>query len=121
MYNLATFDIMGDLTFGDTLNVLTGTGNSHWASFIFDNVKMNAIRRLAGYYPWTSVFLRALIPRQLVEGSIARYDKCKERETGYPGTDGTRYLGSDNGPKGKTASDPRGYVRKSPDLHGCWH
>ncbi|KAJ5374312.1 cytochrome P450 [Penicillium concentricum] len=79
MYNLATFDIMGDLTFGDTLNLLTGTGNSDWVSFIFDNVKTNAILRLAGYYPWTSVFLRALIPQSLVEASIAHHDKCKER------------------------------------------
>ncbi|KAJ5503665.1 hypothetical protein N7463_006539 [Penicillium fimorum] len=79
MYNLATFDIMGDLTFGDTLNFLTESGNSDWVSFIFDNVKTNAIRRLAGYYPWTSVFLRALIPTSLVEASIAHYDKCKDR------------------------------------------
>ncbi|GLA84866.1 hypothetical protein AtubIFM56815_009087 [Aspergillus tubingensis] len=27
MYNLTTFDIMGDLTFGDPLNLLKGTGN----------------------------------------------------------------------------------------------
>lgn len=58
MCNLATFNIMGELTFGDSLNVFTGIENSDWGLFIFCNSP------IGGLLPRTYVLLRALIPNR---------------------------------------------------------
>ncbi|KAJ5511201.1 Cytochrome P450 E-class group I [Penicillium expansum] len=54
MLNLTTFDIMGDLTFGDSLNLLAGTGNLNWVSAVL------------------------LIPKELKQQSIAHYEASQE-------------------------------------------
>ncbi|CAI7657147.1 unnamed protein product [Penicillium discolor] len=79
MFNLTTFDIMGDLTFGDSLNLLAGTGNLNWVAAVFISIKANAIRRLARYVPWTTPIARRLIPKELKEQSIAHYEASQER------------------------------------------
>lgn len=79
MLNLTTFDIMGDLTFGDSLNLLAGTGNMNWVSAVFVSMKTNALRRLARYVPWTALVAQRLIPKELKELSIAHYKASQER------------------------------------------
>ncbi|GKZ20922.1 hypothetical protein AbraIFM66951_003819 [Aspergillus brasiliensis] len=79
MYNLTTFDIMGDLTFGDPLNLLKGTGNVGWVTSIFSSVKVNSLKRVARYYPWCSYFLNLLLPRSLKQRQASHYQSCKER------------------------------------------
>ncbi|EHA25595.1 hypothetical protein ASPNIDRAFT_42038 [Aspergillus niger ATCC 1015] len=79
MYNLTTFDIMGDLTFGDPLNLLKGTGNVAWVTSIFSSVKINSLRRIARYYPWCSYFLNSLLPRSLKQRQASHYQSCKDR------------------------------------------
>lgn len=79
MLNLTTFDIMGDLTFGDSLNLLAGTGNMNWVSAVFVSMKTNALRRLARYVPWTALIAQRLIPKELKEQSIAHYKASQER------------------------------------------
>ncbi|PWY75960.1 cytochrome P450 [Aspergillus eucalypticola CBS 122712] len=79
MYNLTTFDIMGDLTFGDPLNLLKGTGNVGWVTSIFSSVKINSLRRVARYYPWCSYFLNSLLPRSLKKRQASHYQSCKDR------------------------------------------
>lgn len=79
MFNLTTFDIMGDLTFGDSLNLLAGTGNLNWVAAVFISIKANAIRRLARYVPWTTPIAQRLIPKELKEQSIAHYEASQER------------------------------------------
>lgn len=79
MFNLTTFDIMGDLTFGDSLNLLDGTGNLNWVCAVFISIKANAIRRLARYVPWTTPIAQRLIPKELKEQSVAHYEASRER------------------------------------------
>lgn len=79
MYNLTTFDIMGDLTFGDPLNLLKGTGNVGWVTSIFSSVKINSLRRVARYYPWCSYFLNSLLPRSLKKRQASHYQSRKDR------------------------------------------
>ncbi|KAL4861251.1 hypothetical protein BDV12DRAFT_208241 [Aspergillus spectabilis] len=79
LYNLTTFDIMGDLTFGDPLDLLAGTGDESWVSAIFISMKANALRRLGRYYPWTAFITQRLIPQALKEKAIAHFNACKER------------------------------------------
>ncbi|CAI7657890.1 unnamed protein product [Penicillium crustosum] len=78
MFNLTTFDIMGDLTFGDSLNLLAGTGNLAWVSAIFMTIQTNSIRRLARYVPWTAPIIQRLIPKELKQQSVAHYKASQE-------------------------------------------
>ncbi|RAL08505.1 cytochrome P450 [Aspergillus homomorphus CBS 101889] len=79
MYNLTTFDIMGDLTFGDPLNLLQGTGYREWVGGIFASVKVTCLRRVARYYSWLTVFVALVIPRSLRERALVHYHSCKAR------------------------------------------
>ncbi|CAI7661785.1 unnamed protein product [Penicillium palitans] len=79
MFNLTTFDIMGDLTFGDSLNLLAGTGNLNWVCAVFISIKANAIRRLARYVPWVTPIAQRLIPNELKQQSLAHYEASQER------------------------------------------
>ncbi|KAJ5593349.1 hypothetical protein N7537_010253 [Penicillium hordei] len=78
MLNLTTFDIIGDLTFGDSLNLLAGTGNLAWVSAVFISMKTNTVSRLARYFPWTTPIVRMLIPNELKQQSIAHYKASQE-------------------------------------------
>ncbi|PWY83611.1 cytochrome P450, partial [Aspergillus heteromorphus CBS 117.55] len=79
LYNLTTFDIMGELTFGDPLNLLEGTGSTNWVTTIFSSVKVNSIRRVARYYPWCAALVNPLIPRSLKKMQATHYRSCRER------------------------------------------
>ncbi|CAP79884.1 Pc12g02570 [Penicillium rubens Wisconsin 54-1255] len=79
MFNLTTFDIMGDLTFGDSLDLLAGTGDTSWVSAVFVSVKTNSYRRLARYVPWTAPIAKSLIPKELEQQSVAHYQASQER------------------------------------------
>ncbi|KAL5335510.1 cytochrome P450 [Aspergillus crustosus] len=79
LYNLTTFDIMGDLTFGESLNLLAGTGNDSWVSAIFISTKANALRRLGRYYTWAVHLTQQLIPQALKEMAASHYKACQER------------------------------------------
>ncbi|KAL3473703.1 cytochrome P450 [Aspergillus californicus] len=79
LYNFTTFDIMGDLTFGDSLGLLDGTGDDSWVSAIFLSIKANAMRRLERYYPWATFFTQRLIPQTLKDKAASHYKACQER------------------------------------------
>ncbi|PYH92148.1 cytochrome P450 monooxygenase-like protein, partial [Aspergillus ellipticus CBS 707.79] len=79
LYNLTTFDIMGDLTFGDPLDLLQGTGNTSWVTSIFSSVKVNSLTRVARYYPWCSSLVKLLVPAALKKKQASHYQACKER------------------------------------------
>ncbi|CAG8909915.1 unnamed protein product [Penicillium egyptiacum] len=79
MFNLTTFDIMGDLTFGDSLNLLAGTGNTSWVSAVYVSVKTNSLRRLARYVPWTAAIAQRFIPKELKQQTVAHYQASQER------------------------------------------
>ncbi|KAF9885994.1 hypothetical protein FE257_012172 [Aspergillus nanangensis] len=79
MYNLTTFDIMGDLTFGDPLGLLDGTGNSSWVSAVFSSIKTNSLRRGSRYYPWASLLFNLCLPRGLKEKAMSHYRSSQEK------------------------------------------
>ncbi|KAG2414032.1 hypothetical protein HFD88_003223 [Aspergillus terreus] len=79
LYNLTTFDIMGDLTFGDPLDLLKGTGNTGWVSSVFSSVKRGAFRRASRYYPWAALLVKLSIPRSVIEKAANHFRACVER------------------------------------------
>ncbi|PWY72575.1 cytochrome P450 [Aspergillus eucalypticola CBS 122712] len=79
MLNLTTFDIMGDLTFGDSLELLAGTGDMNWVEAVFISMKTNALRRLARYWPLVTPIVQQIIPKKLRQQSMAHYRSSQAR------------------------------------------
>jgi cytochrome P450 len=66
-YNFTTFDVIGDLTFGEPFDCLEKSDYQPWVSMIFDNVKTSSYLKALKYVPggkWMSSFV---VPKRLLE------------------------------------------------------
>ncbi|KAJ5257242.1 hypothetical protein N7478_013346 [Penicillium angulare] len=79
LFNLTTFDIMGDLTFGESLDLLAGTGDDNWVTAIFASVKASSLRRMGRYATWMAFFVQKSIPETLKIKSLMHYSSCMKR------------------------------------------
>ncbi|KAK1566050.1 LOW QUALITY PROTEIN: cytochrome P450 [Colletotrichum navitas] len=66
-YDFVTFDILGDLAFGESFNCLQGSEYHSWVKIIFDNVKASAIGIEARRFPAVARLLEYLVPAHLIE------------------------------------------------------
>lgn len=101
MLNFATFDIMGDLTFGQPLGLLQSAEYSSWVKNVFDAVRVLPLIQFIEYYPLLSKIYKYLEPRSLYKmktthfkHSADRVDKRLEKKSGE--------LRSEPFPKGRT-------------------
>jgi len=65
MYNFTTFDVMGDLTFGEPLGLLEGVDYNPWISAIFGGIKFGTFNRAVRSFPWIHSFSKLLHPKAL--------------------------------------------------------
>ncbi|OCK76499.1 benzoate 4-monooxygenase cytochrome P450 [Lepidopterella palustris CBS 459.81] len=79
MYNFTTFDIMGDLTFGDSLQLLDHSDYSPWVATIFQNIKAVTMMRATSYFPAVENLLKLLIPKSLAEKRISHFKYSTDR------------------------------------------
>ncbi|KAI9369063.1 cytochrome P450 [Aspergillus egyptiacus] len=80
LYNYTTFDIMGDLTFGEPLDLLKETGkNTAWVATVFTGIKASALRRVTRYYPVLGSIFNAFIPASMTAGQKAHIANCVQR------------------------------------------
>lgn len=63
LYNFTTFDIMGDLTFGEPLHMLDNAEYDPWVSAIFSSIKIAA--RMAAFANYATIvwLVRTLLPK----------------------------------------------------------
>ncbi|KAK2768202.1 hypothetical protein FQN54_000054 [Arachnomyces sp. PD_36] len=66
-YNLTTFDVIGDLAFGESFGGLESNRYHHWVSTIFQFIRVAAMARLKDAYPLTFKALSIFMPKRLVE------------------------------------------------------
>ncbi|KAK1963763.1 cytochrome P450 [Colletotrichum sublineola] len=66
-YNFTTFDIIGDLAFGEPFGCLDRSDYHPWISFMFGNVKMITLRNLARSFRVLMPLFKMFVPRDLVE------------------------------------------------------
>ena len=59
-YNFATFDIIGDLTFGQSFGSLESGDYHYWIANIFQGIKVGRILRIGREYPLIQTLFRAL-------------------------------------------------------------
>jgi cytochrome P450 len=66
-YNLITFDVIGDLTFGESFDGLETSRLSAWIVMLFGAIKIFPFIRLAQKFPFTGKILPLIIPKHLFE------------------------------------------------------
>jgi hypothetical protein len=108
-YNCTTFDIMGDLTFGEGLNMLRDSEYSPWVKTIFESIKLATFFRGFKSYSWVNnwlvenvVFKSDLARKKIVEHwnfSKERVDKRLAQENSRPDL-WTKILEKSEGTKG---------------------
>ncbi|KAJ4425304.1 hypothetical protein N0V82_000114 [Gnomoniopsis sp. IMI 355080] len=63
-YNYTTFDIIGDLAFGEAFGCLELGGYHPWVPMIFSAIKCSMYHEIASFFPWFKTLIFALIPRE---------------------------------------------------------
>ncbi|KAK7749132.1 hypothetical protein SLS62_008419 [Diatrype stigma] len=65
MYNLATFDMMGDFTFGQSLGMLENVEYNPWLKTVFDYVKLWPFAQVVQYSPILNTLAALLEPKSI--------------------------------------------------------
>lgn len=76
-YNLTTFDMIGDLAFGESFDGLKNSTFHSWVAMIFQSVKLITFLRAAQNYPFVMKLLLSLMPKSLT--------KSREEHEAYTG------------------------------------
>lgn len=91
MYNFTTFDVMGDLTFGESLNMLDQTGYHPWVAAMFAGFKFGTYLHSIRHYPALEKLLMKFIPESILEKqrlhnefAHARVDRRLEKKDARP-------------------------------------
>lgn len=69
-YNYTTFDIIGDLAFGEPFGCLKGSNYDTWIKGIFQSGRMGTILQALSFYPWLKRVLLYFVPRSMQEEHI---------------------------------------------------
>lgn len=79
LYNFTTFDIMGDLTFGEPLHLLENNEYSPWVDSVFGGFKAGDISRITLEYPLLRAIWKLVMPRSLVAMRKAHFQYSVDR------------------------------------------
>lgn len=79
MRPVTTFDVMGDLTFGESLHMLDDSRYDPWVSVIFASIKFASRFNLIHHYPWLSRFVGANLPAKLQKKKYEHFQYSVER------------------------------------------
>ncbi|KAI8937337.1 hypothetical protein NX059_006543 [Plenodomus lindquistii] len=63
MYNFTTFDVMGDITFGEPLHMLENAEYDPWVKTIFASLLISARMNILSEYTWFWKVFRASVPQ----------------------------------------------------------
>ncbi|KAK4152708.1 cytochrome P450 [Chaetomidium leptoderma] len=66
-YNFTTFDVIGDLAFGESFGCLDNSAYHPWVKAIFDVARAGTVFQSLAHYPIVIKFLLALIPAKFME------------------------------------------------------
>jgi cytochrome P450 len=78
-FNFATFDIIGDLAFGEPFGCLDNKELHPWVSLIFAGVKDLALLSCLTRYPWLNKLIMSLMPKSLNSSWEAHRDTSREK------------------------------------------
>ncbi|PYI11212.1 cytochrome P450 [Aspergillus sclerotiicarbonarius CBS 121057] len=76
-YNLTTFDLIGDLAFGESFGGLDSSEYHHWVATIFDFIRALAFIRLKDHYPLVFQAVATFLPKRLKEARQRQRDHSR--------------------------------------------
>lgn len=79
LYNFTTFDIMGDLTFGEPLGLLKNSAYSAWVASIFQGLKAVAVLQILWDHPALYKLFLACAPASFREANETHFRHSAER------------------------------------------
>ncbi|KAL3444516.1 cytochrome P450 [Aspergillus insuetus] len=80
-YNLTTFDIIGDLIFGESFGGLDNSEYHHWVRTIFRTIKARPFLFLMDEYPLLFRVLRVLMPRGFIPEAVMQSKQTHRTHT----------------------------------------
>ncbi|PYI08317.1 cytochrome P450 [Aspergillus sclerotiicarbonarius CBS 121057] len=78
-FNFTTFDIFGDLGFGESFDCLRHSRYHPWIALLFGSVKAASFVAAARYYPLVESLLMKCIPRSLEEKGNQHYQQIVDK------------------------------------------
>ncbi|POS74303.1 cytochrome P450 [Diaporthe helianthi] len=66
-YNYTTFDVIGDLAFGEPFGSLKSGEYDPWIAMIFQGIKTGTLIYSATFFPWINKILMSMIPKSQME------------------------------------------------------
>ncbi|KAF2745137.1 cytochrome P450 [Sporormia fimetaria CBS 119925] len=81
MYNFTTFDVMGDLTFGESLHMLDNAQYDPWVSIMFASVRVATRISIFLRYPIIAWMFKRVIPRSLEKKQMDHFQHSVDRVT----------------------------------------
>jgi hypothetical protein len=79
--NFTTFDLIGDLAFGESFHALEGGEYHPWMAAIFENVRSLALIRVMRAYPLTRILLNLILKLQVIRKQINKMREFTELKT----------------------------------------
>jgi cytochrome P450 len=110
-YNFTTFDIIGNLSFGEDFGCLDSGGYHPWVAMIFGSFKLSNYNQAIKRLPRLAPLLRYLLPQSLLKNQREHmqlsFEKAKQRaESGYAEReDFMSYILRHNDEKGMSADE----------------
>lgn len=112
-YNFVTFDIMGDLCFGESFHCLEESHYHPWVAILFSNFKAAALAASCRYVPGVDRVLRLMLPKSVTQKRRDHFDMIKarvehrlrQRGTEQKNIDFMAYILHYNDEKGMTISE----------------
>lgn len=78
-YNYTTFDIIGDLAFGEAFGCLEQSQYHPWVSMIFQSIKLGAFLQVVNTFPLIKPLLLLVVPKELVAKRKEHLKLTKEK------------------------------------------
>ncbi|KAL2801988.1 cytochrome P450 monooxygenase [Aspergillus granulosus] len=78
-YNFTTFDIIGDLAFGQPFGCLEGSNYDGWIKNIFDAGHLGSYLQALTFFPWLRRAIMALVPQSVKDGAQRHKDLAKRK------------------------------------------
>ncbi|KAJ5108111.1 Cytochrome monooxygenase lcsI [Penicillium angulare] len=78
-YNYTTFDIIGDLAFGEPFYCLKDNKYLPWVSMVFASAKGVALMRPLGIYPSLAPIVKRFLPKKVMENRLKHYQMSEAK------------------------------------------
>ncbi|KAJ5280754.1 Cytochrome monooxygenase lcsI [Penicillium angulare] len=78
-YNYTTFDIIGDLAFGEPFDCLKDNKYHPWVSMVFASAKGVSLMRPLAIYPSLAPIVKKLLPKKVMENRLKHYQMSEAK------------------------------------------